>query len=97
CCVEVWRRVGYTVNQLTPALLKHPGSTEERLPRQLGVLTAITGHGPTPPEGGTFRHRWRVTQPLPLLYPQEKREPAYLSDDFSSTYSWCLPPRVREE
>ncbi|GBN62600.1 hypothetical protein AVEN_177342-1 [Araneus ventricosus] len=23
----------------------------------VGFLTAITGHGPTPPEGGTSRHR----------------------------------------
>ncbi|GBM28621.1 hypothetical protein AVEN_72192-1 [Araneus ventricosus] len=28
----------------------------------------------------------------PLLYPQEKREPVYLSGGFSSMKSWC-PPR----
>ncbi|GBO25913.1 hypothetical protein AVEN_148748-1 [Araneus ventricosus] len=36
--------------------------SEKRSPRQqsgteVGVLTAITGHGPTPPEGGTSRRR----------------------------------------
>ncbi|GBN81318.1 hypothetical protein AVEN_147869-1 [Araneus ventricosus] len=24
---------------------------------EVGILTAITGHGPTPPEGGTSHHR----------------------------------------
>ncbi|GBN83005.1 hypothetical protein AVEN_124659-1 [Araneus ventricosus] len=48
---------------------------------EAGVLMAITGHGPTPPEGDTYYH-WRgVTRP-----PPEKREPAYLSGEFSSTY-----------
>ncbi|GBL81677.1 hypothetical protein AVEN_93462-1 [Araneus ventricosus] len=41
---------------------KHSGSIGKRSPRQhletgVGVLTAIIGHGPTPPEGGKFRHR----------------------------------------
>ncbi|GBM12204.1 hypothetical protein AVEN_21012-1 [Araneus ventricosus] len=54
----------------------------------IGVVIAITGHGPTPPEGSTFRHRSGVTQPTPLLCLPRKREPSYLSDDFSSPYSW---------
>ncbi|GBO20627.1 hypothetical protein AVEN_124822-1 [Araneus ventricosus] len=36
---------------------------------EVGVLTAITGHGPTPSEGGMIRHRCRVTEHTPLLYP----------------------------
>ncbi|GBL89157.1 hypothetical protein AVEN_255277-1 [Araneus ventricosus] len=58
---------------------------------EVGVLTVITGYGPAPPEGGTYRHRWGVTLPTPLLCPRGKRIPTYLYGDFSSTYSWCPP------
>ncbi|GBN16585.1 hypothetical protein AVEN_9528-1, partial [Araneus ventricosus] len=33
------------------------------------VLIATISHGPTLPEGGTFRHRSGITQPTPLLRP----------------------------
>ncbi|GBM93354.1 hypothetical protein AVEN_159723-1 [Araneus ventricosus] len=66
---------------------EHPGnlngsrcnssSTEAR------VLVAITDHGPTPPEIGTYSHLSGNRAP-PLIYPQGKREPAYLSVGFSS-------------
>ncbi|GBM22807.1 hypothetical protein AVEN_226477-1 [Araneus ventricosus] len=51
----------------------------------------ITSHCRTSPEGGTFRPRSGVTQLTTLLCPPEKTEPDYLSCDFSSAYSWCLP------
>ncbi|GBM38331.1 hypothetical protein AVEN_158358-1 [Araneus ventricosus] len=41
---------------------------------EVGVLTTITDHGPTPPEGGTYYH-WRRDLSSSLLYPQEKRDP----------------------
>ncbi|GBM52056.1 hypothetical protein AVEN_23290-1 [Araneus ventricosus] len=59
---------------------------------EVGVLIVITGHGRTSPPGGTFSHWSGVSQPTPLLCPSWKREPAYLSGDFSSTYSWSHPP-----
>ncbi|GBL95800.1 hypothetical protein AVEN_218358-1, partial [Araneus ventricosus] len=58
---------------------------------EIGVLIAITSHGQTPPKGGMLHHRSGVTQPIPLLYPSGKREPAYLSGYFSYTCWWCLP------
>ncbi|GBN80690.1 hypothetical protein AVEN_98462-1 [Araneus ventricosus] len=51
---------------------------------EAGVLTAITDHGPTPLIGGKYYHWREVTQPPPLLYPQEKQESAYVSGSFSS-------------
>ncbi|GBN64501.1 hypothetical protein AVEN_4481-1 [Araneus ventricosus] len=78
------------------ALPWHPGSIEERSPRQIGlevgILIATTGHGSAPPEGDTHRHRWRATQSPPLLYPKEKREPVYFSGGFSSTLPSLLSP-----
>ncbi|GBM40723.1 hypothetical protein AVEN_232090-1, partial [Araneus ventricosus] len=35
----------------------------------VGVLTAITGHGPTPPEGGTYRHRSGSNSPHTITMP----------------------------
>ncbi|GBN55328.1 hypothetical protein AVEN_28814-1 [Araneus ventricosus] len=72
-------------------LLKCSGVSEELSPRQhseieVGVLTDITGHGPTPSEGGASRHRSGGNSTL--LYLQEKRESACLSGGFSSMYSW---------
>ncbi|GBM29197.1 hypothetical protein AVEN_27808-1 [Araneus ventricosus] len=58
-----------------------------------GVLVAITGHGPTPPEGGPYYHRREITRPPPLLHLTGKRDPACLSGSFSSTNSRC--PRGR--
>ncbi|GBN62536.1 hypothetical protein AVEN_91116-1 [Araneus ventricosus] len=34
---------------------------------EVGVLSAITGHGPTPPEGDMYHHRQREN-PQPLMY-----------------------------
>ncbi|GBL83564.1 hypothetical protein AVEN_196398-1 [Araneus ventricosus] len=50
------------------------------------VLVTITGHGPT-----RRRHALSLAKgkPKSLLYPPGKRDPAYLSGGFSSTYSWC--------
>ncbi|GBM00856.1 hypothetical protein AVEN_257367-1 [Araneus ventricosus] len=48
------------------SLLKKDGY--DRSDTEVGVLMAITCHGPAPPEG-TYRHRWRVTQPPSLLNP----------------------------
>ncbi|GBM13325.1 hypothetical protein AVEN_31216-1 [Araneus ventricosus] len=45
---------------------------------------------PTPSVEGTSCHRDAFTTTQPLLYPPGKREPAYLSGGFSSTYLRCL-------
>ncbi|GBM00748.1 hypothetical protein AVEN_74492-1 [Araneus ventricosus] len=69
----------------TPSLPNHPGNLSDSRcnssSTEAGVLVAITGHGLTPPEGGTY-YRWWGQRP-PLLYPQGKREPAYLSGSLS--------------
>ncbi|GBM17618.1 hypothetical protein AVEN_80907-1 [Araneus ventricosus] len=58
------------------------------------VLVAITGHCPISPIGGNHYHWRKDPSPSPLLYPPGKREPAYLSGDFSSVNSrW--PPDLR--
>ncbi|GBN01303.1 hypothetical protein AVEN_240020-1 [Araneus ventricosus] len=41
---------------------------------EAGVLIAIAGHDPIPPEGGTYYHWWEDSIP-----PHLEREPAYLS------------------
>ncbi|GBL93519.1 hypothetical protein AVEN_59707-2-1, partial [Araneus ventricosus] len=68
-----------TGNRVTPSLPKHSGELKngrhDSSDIEVGVLNAITCHCPTPPEGGTFRHRCRVTQSSSLLWPQDKREP----------------------
>ncbi|GBN17027.1 hypothetical protein AVEN_109522-1 [Araneus ventricosus] len=51
---------------------------------EAGVLTAISGCGPTPPEGGTHYHRQRALKPL--FYSPGNREPVYLTGSFSSVY-----------
>ncbi|GBL83635.1 hypothetical protein AVEN_196454-1 [Araneus ventricosus] len=80
------------LNRVTPLLPWHSGTLNDSRcnssSTETGVIAAITGHRPTPPEGGTYYHRWEVTRPLPLLHPQEKREPTFKSDSFSSTNSW---------
>ncbi|GBM24260.1 hypothetical protein AVEN_22588-1 [Araneus ventricosus] len=58
-----------------------------RIPRS--EYKVIKGHGPFPPEGGMYGYRWRVTQPPPLLYPQEKRNPL--------PYPAASHPRTRGE
>ncbi|GBM19126.1 hypothetical protein AVEN_135610-1 [Araneus ventricosus] len=53
-----------------PHLKKDRCSTSDT---KVGVLTTITVHVPTPPEGSMYRHRRRVTQPRgekPLTYPE---------------------------
>ncbi|GBL60645.1 hypothetical protein AVEN_176301-1, partial [Araneus ventricosus] len=49
-------------NWIYPALSWHPGplngSPCNSSSAEAEVLVAITGHGPTPPEGGTYCH-WR--------------------------------------
>ncbi|GBN93166.1 hypothetical protein AVEN_31287-1 [Araneus ventricosus] len=71
-------------------------SSEERSPRQqpeaeVGVLTAITGHGPTPPKGGTSRHRSggrpRVTTPA---------EDRFLALSARRRRSTTVPPLVAD-
>ncbi|GBM76627.1 hypothetical protein AVEN_41273-1 [Araneus ventricosus] len=42
---------------------------------KVGVLAAITGHGPTLPEGGTYRHRSRGNSPHNIMYPSRKPFP----------------------
>ncbi|GBL83305.1 hypothetical protein AVEN_110630-1 [Araneus ventricosus] len=44
---------------------------------EAGVLMAITGHGPTPPEGGM--HYYRQTASPNHYYHVQERKPAYLS------------------
>ncbi|GBM84280.1 hypothetical protein AVEN_115469-1, partial [Araneus ventricosus] len=57
---------------------------------EVGVLMAITGRAP--PLTRRIHSLEGVTQPPPLLYLQEKPEPAFLSGSFSSMNSWCPPP-----
>ncbi|GBM04202.1 hypothetical protein AVEN_41022-1 [Araneus ventricosus] len=55
---------------------------------EAGVLVAITGHGPSLPEGGTYYH-WRgKLDPHNYCTLVQEREPSHLSGYFSSTYSW---------
>ncbi|GBN54494.1 hypothetical protein AVEN_105281-1 [Araneus ventricosus] len=73
---------------LTPVPFWHSGTLKDRRcnsSNETGVLLAIAGHGPTPPEGATYSHLREVTLYPPLLHPQEKRDTAYLSGGFSST------------
>ncbi|GBN24675.1 hypothetical protein AVEN_271669-1 [Araneus ventricosus] len=65
---------------------------------EVGVLTATTGHGPNSSERGTYHHYPRENPNHYCTHVQE-REPAYFSDGFSSTYSWCpqMGPRVAGE
>ncbi|GBM61931.1 hypothetical protein AVEN_272797-1 [Araneus ventricosus] len=51
------------------------------------ALSTEAGVLVTPPVGGTYYHWWRDQKTHQLLYPQEKREPAYLSGSFSSVKS----------
>ncbi|GBL97670.1 hypothetical protein AVEN_49169-1 [Araneus ventricosus] len=52
----------------------------DSLSAEAGVLMAITGHGPTPPVGGTpYERQWASLSHY------------YLSGGFSSTDSWCPP------
>ncbi|GBL77078.1 hypothetical protein AVEN_12723-1 [Araneus ventricosus] len=71
-----------TVNRLTSSCLGIRGQLKKSLHDssnpEVGVLIAVIGHGPTPPEGGTFRHRSGVTQNISLLFQTGKQEPAYL-------------------
>ncbi|GBO24928.1 hypothetical protein AVEN_144143-1, partial [Araneus ventricosus] len=57
--IAVIARIG--TSRATPAMPRHPESSEDRSPRksetETGVLRAITDHGPIPPEGGTSSHR----------------------------------------
>ncbi|GBM24683.1 hypothetical protein AVEN_46184-1 [Araneus ventricosus] len=66
--------VTVTVNHVTPILHRHPGTLNDSRCNsssiEAGVLTAITGHGQNPPDGGTYYHCREVTQPPPLLYPR---------------------------
>ncbi|GBM15923.1 hypothetical protein AVEN_270594-1, partial [Araneus ventricosus] len=49
----------------------------------------ITGHDPTPLEGGTHYHWQRASLNHYCTHVQEQ-EPVYLYGGFSSTYIWCL-------
>ncbi|GBN28160.1 hypothetical protein AVEN_210494-1 [Araneus ventricosus] len=70
------------LERVTPVLPSHPRTLKDNRCNSLitdaGVLVAINGYGPTPPLGGTYYHWRETTRPLPLLYSQEKREPAFL-------------------
>ncbi|GBM87092.1 hypothetical protein AVEN_207540-1 [Araneus ventricosus] len=82
-----------TLYPVTPFLSCRPGymrnDRHNNSDTEVGVLTFFTGHGPTLPEGSTYHHMLGLSQTAPLFYSQEKRDPAYLSGDFSSMYSWC--------
>ncbi|GBM00490.1 hypothetical protein AVEN_111721-1 [Araneus ventricosus] len=73
----------------TPGPLKRVELSSERSPRQQSetgdrILTTVTSHSPTPPEGVTFRHLSKGNStPTPLIFPHEKREPTSLSGGFS--------------
>ncbi|GBM29112.1 hypothetical protein AVEN_40124-1 [Araneus ventricosus] len=66
------RKVTETANGVTSVLPRHPGTLSDSRcnssSNEDGVLTAITGHGPTSPEGGTYYHWREVTRPPRLLY-----------------------------
>ncbi|GBN12467.1 hypothetical protein AVEN_66493-1 [Araneus ventricosus] len=61
----------YTIaeNRVTPILPQHPENGGHDNPdTEVGIVIAVIGHSPTPPEGGTFRHRG-VTQPHTIAMP----------------------------
>ncbi|GBL95946.1 hypothetical protein AVEN_227167-1, partial [Araneus ventricosus] len=68
-----------------------PGSLNDSrcdsLSTEAEVLVAITCHGPTPPEGGSYYQRSEVTRSPPLLYPQGSETPP--------TYTAASHPRTR--
>ncbi|GBM33073.1 hypothetical protein AVEN_9618-1 [Araneus ventricosus] len=69
-----------SVPQSCPALPWHSRALNgSRCNTEAGVLVAITGHDPPPPEGGAF-YDWWGSPPF-----QEKRERAHLYGGFSST------------
>ncbi|GBN70069.1 hypothetical protein AVEN_233062-1 [Araneus ventricosus] len=66
-----------------PILLNHPGLLNDSRcnssSTEAGVLMAISGHGPTPPEGGSYCN-WRVDlDPHHYYTHRQERESAYLS------------------
>ncbi|GBM46393.1 hypothetical protein AVEN_233620-1 [Araneus ventricosus] len=67
-----------------PGQLKN--GRHDSLDAEVGFLIAITGYGPTLPKEVRFVIEVGKTQPTQLICPLEKREPAYLSGDFSSTH-----------
>ncbi|GBL98228.1 hypothetical protein AVEN_174041-1 [Araneus ventricosus] len=87
---QIVRRHLTTINSLTPVLPKHPGTLNDsrynRSSTKAGVLVAITDHGPIPLVGD-ITGRGNTTSAL--LHSKEKRQAAYSSGGFSSTYSWC--------
>ncbi|GBN61765.1 hypothetical protein AVEN_213409-1, partial [Araneus ventricosus] len=42
---------------------------------EIGILTPITDNVPAVSEEGTYRHTWRVTQPLPILCNRRSENP----------------------
>ncbi|GBN06401.1 hypothetical protein AVEN_236643-1 [Araneus ventricosus] len=54
-------------NRSTPTLPWHPGLLKndryDNSVTEVGIIIAITGQGPTPPEGSMFRYRREATQP----------------------------------
>ncbi|GBL75957.1 hypothetical protein AVEN_234282-1 [Araneus ventricosus] len=54
---------------------------------EAGILVALTGHGSTPPVGGT--HYYRQWETEAFIVPTREARPACLSGGLSFTYSWC--------
>ncbi|GBL78872.1 hypothetical protein AVEN_48856-1 [Araneus ventricosus] len=72
-----------------PPLPKHPGKLNDSRCnsfqyRGQNPSSPSQGHGPTPPEGGTYYH-WRRDSAPPPHYctHDQEREPVYLYGDFS--------------
>ncbi|GBM93047.1 hypothetical protein AVEN_130862-1 [Araneus ventricosus] len=76
---EVTRKTGSTGRRMILALPLYPGQMNDfvaivRVLTGAGDLMVFTGHGPTPPEGGTYYRWWRDIEPhsyyIPrLIYP----------------------------
>ncbi|GBM27076.1 hypothetical protein AVEN_189855-2-1, partial [Araneus ventricosus] len=77
-----------TTSGVTSTLPKHPGKNDLHysLDAEIGVLIAITGHGPIQPEGGTFHHRWRRRKDEP----RSGRPPTSTTPDNIERVQWML-------
>ncbi|GBM09576.1 hypothetical protein AVEN_29428-1 [Araneus ventricosus] len=58
---------------------------------EAGVLVAITGHGPTPPVGGTYYHWWRDPSSIITIPTRETRGRLLIRRPLTSEYSRCPP------
>ncbi|GBN05026.1 hypothetical protein AVEN_196676-1 [Araneus ventricosus] len=65
-----------TTKELPPSWLSIRGNRMTIDTAVVGVQTAITGHGPTPPEGGTSLHRSGCNStPHPCYTPRRNKNP----------------------